>query len=566
MSSRRIALLLSAVSMVVLAVWILYSPSRDQNSAADAVQDGLADGDASASSLEPWRSPDDPLPSPATEEALLSWLDRRAASMAASAYQPPDESLPPALRSLDYDAYNQIRYRPEAAIWQGRTPFELQLFHRGGTQEDRVALYLVEGDSVRRVAFEPRRFRYERQAAPLEEDAADWAGLDHAGFRVHYPLNRAGVADEVVVFLGASYFRLLGPGQAHGLSSRGLAVNVLQGEEFPDFRAFWLARPEPGDSTLTILALLDGPSVAGAYRFELLPGQAGRPGREATIVDVEARLHARRDIDKLGVAPLTSMYLFGPREAARFDDFRARVHDSEALLIHDGRDEWTWRPLTNDGPPEATLLPDSMVRGYGLVQRHRDFGDYLDAEARYHLRPSQWVEPAGWGAGAVELVELPSDSEFFDNVVASWVPAEELQAGASRTYRYRLHTFDDALAVGEPLRVRRWRSGWDALPGASDPPPRSRRRFVVDFAPAPGGGEESAGTRPDLSLTTSTGDVSDAVIVPLPGGGWRVSFRMEAPGVAWDRGDPAVLRLFLARNGSPVSEIWRYPWRPGPDA
>jgi glucans biosynthesis protein len=382
-------------------------------------------------------------------------------------------------------------------------------------------------------------------------------------------MNRPGVADEVVVFLGASYFRLLGPGHVHGLSTRGLAIDVARGEEFPDFRAYWLLRPPPGSDTLTVLALLDSPSLAGAYRFDLTPGQgwgegAGRP----TVTDVEARLFARRDVEKLGVAPLTSMFLHAPGGALRTDDFRPRVHDSQGLLVRARRGDWVWRPLRNGPSLRITTVEDTVPVGWGLAQRERSFEHYLDLQARYHQRPSQWVEPlAGdWGRGSVELVEIPTVSEFNDNVVASWVPEEGLGAGHERRFSYRLRTFDGHLPEEHLARAVRTRSGWDALPGEVDPPPRTQRRFVVDFhlpgvrsgGPGPDGAGIPLEPRPDAVLEATSGAVSDLQVLALPERrGWRASFRLE--------GDPeqtAELRLYLVREDRPVSETWQYLWDP----
>ncbi len=134
------------------------------------------------------------------------------------------------------------------------------------------------------------------------------------------------------MFLGASYFRVLGRGQSYGASARGLAINVATtgGEEFPYFSDFWLVRPLPQQRTLTIFALLDSPSLTGAYRFEIRPGAT-------TDVEVTATLYARKNVEKLGVAPLTSMFLFGEEHRRQFDDYRPEVHDSDGLLDADRR-------------------------------------------------------------------------------------------------------------------------------------------------------------------------------------------------------------------------------------
>src|SRR5690606_10242831 len=175
-----------------------------------------------------------------------------------------------------------------------------------------------------------------------------WGDLGHAGLRVHYPLNNAQYKDELVVFLGASYFRALGAGQQYGLSARGLAIDTVggSGEEFPRFTQFWLERPAADTKQVTLFALLESPRATGAYRFDVIPGAQ-------TVTRVQARVFLRagdRPIATLGIAPLTSMYFFGENQP-RAGDFRPEVHDSDGLLVANG-DEWLWRPLQN--PARAT--------------------------------------------------------------------------------------------------------------------------------------------------------------------------------------------------------------------
>ncbi len=496
-------------------------------------------------------------PSPSTTRAaasaatLFEDVIGYARELAQVGYRPPDRDLPPVLATLDYDQYRSIRFRPDAAFWKGAARFELQLFHPGFIHREPVRLHLVEDGRIRRMPFDAGLFRYDGRAAPAAD--AGRPDLGYAGFRLHYPLNAPAVRDEVVVFLGASYFRLLGRGHLYGLSSRGLAVDTAleSGEEFPVFREFWLVQPAPEARTVTFYALLDSPSVSGAYRFVLAPG-AG------TTLDVDARLFARTDVAKLGVAPMSSMFLYGHNRLARFDDFRAQVHDSDGLLVHTAGDEWIWRPLGNGPDVQVTTYPGGTPRGFGLVQRDRRFTDYLDAEAGYHRRPSEWIEPldGDWGGGRVELLEYAVRSEFSDNVAAYWVPDEPFAAGDVRRYRYRIVMFDDRLATQTLAAVERTRIGWDALPGAHDPPPRSRRRFVVDFA---GGALSAPAAAPPIGvLETSAGEVSDLVVHPLPEeAGWRASFRLAPAGR-----EPAELRLYLMRGERPVSETWSYVWHP----
>ncbi|MCY4599084.1 MAG: glucan biosynthesis protein G [Acidobacteria bacterium] len=499
-------------------------------------------------------APDGP---PLAAETLHDDLTARARRLAAAPYEPPGDDLPPALAGLDYDQYRSIRFRPEAALWKGAARFELQLFHPGFIHREPVRLHLVEDGRITTVPFDPARFRYDGPAAPAAAAAGPATG--HAGFRVHYPLNDAAIKDETAVFLGASYFRLLGRGHVHGLSSRGLAIDTAleSGEEFPLFREFWLVRPAPDAAALTFHALLDSRSVAGAYRFVLEPGAP-------TTLDVDARLFARADVAKLGVAPLSSMFLYGRNRLRAFDDFRPQVHDSDGLLLHAADGEWIWRPLGNGPDVQLAAFTGAAPRGFGLMQRERRFESYLDAEARYDRRPSEWIEPLGadWGSGRVELLEFQVDSEFADNVAAYWVPDEPFTAGAERAYRYRLSTFDARLPDQTLAQVERTSIGRDALPGQQDPPPPSQRRIVVDFGPLPAAVVDpgGAGAPPPVEavLDASSGQVSDLVVQPLPEArGWRAAFRLEPAA-----GAPAELRLYLHRGGRRVSETWNYVWHP----
>ncbi|MDH3270991.1 MAG: glucan biosynthesis protein [Gemmatimonadota bacterium] len=498
---------------------------------------------------------------------LFDHVAERARDRALTPYVAPASEGVGAAAVLDYGAYRDIRFRPDRAIWRGVGRFEIQLFHPGGPSQVPVAINVVEQGLSRRLAFEPGLFTYGERVDP---NLTPSEGSAFAGFRAHYPLNDPERLDEVVVFLGASYFRLLGPGQVYGLSGRGLAVDIAEpsGEEFPAFVEFWLVQPDAEATTLTLYGLLDGPSVTGAFRFDLAPGRGGpTPAREPTVLAVDARLFFRSDVRKLGIAPLTSMYLHGGLGLTDVDDVRPRVHDSEGLLMLTSRSEWIWRPLTNGRGVRVTSLRDVGPVGFGLVQRSRAFSEYLDLEALYHRRPSYWVVPEGdWGSGGVELLEIPTTSEFNDNVVAYWMPDGAARAGDELRYRYRIVTFDGTLepdsvfggAVPGQTQayVARTRIGWDALPGQMDPPPRSRRRVVVDFE---GGGLERvpADVEVAASLSTSTGTVSDLRVQPIPGGGRRATFALSPDG---DLG--ADMRLFLLLGDTAVTETWSYLWEP----
>ena len=492
------------------------------------------------------------------DASLHDFVIERARTRAVQPYEPPDTMAAAAVATLTYGQQRAIRFRDESAIWRGETPFELQLFHPAGGFRVPVVLHLVESDTTRTLSFDPTLFDRGDELDGVQLDLGPEAG--YAGFRVLTALNETTRLDEVVSFLGASYFRLLGPGHVYGLSSRGLAVDVAgpEGEEFPDFREFWVVRPSAAATTLTFYALLDGPSVAGAYQFALTPGAPSLNGAPPTptILSVDARLFARTNITQLGVAPLTSMYLHGTFRRGGDDDVRPRVHDSEGLLMASGGGEWIWRPLTNRASLQVTSLRDREPRGFGLVQRDRNFERYLDLEAQYHRRPSEWVEIAGgdWGAGGVTLVEFPTESEFNDNIVAFWAPDGGLPAGDERTFRYRLHTFNAARPEQRSAQVVRTRIGWDALPGQAEPPPRAHRRIVVDFE-GPSLHDLADDAEIEVVVQTSAGQIDDVRVERLPGGGRRATFSLRP-----DPDRPADIRLYL-RGDTILSETWSYLWR-----
>lgn len=489
------------------------------------------------------------LPTFAEDDKHFSAVIERAQQLAEEAYRPPEETLPEVLSDLDYDTYRQIRFDPAHAYWQDESPFSLQLFHSGFLFPTPITLNVIENDTVTPLPFSAEDFSYDGNAEKLTEH--DLTGSGHAGFRLHYPLNNEEYDDEFAVFLGASYFRIVGRNQAYGLSTRGLAINTAStaGEEFPVFREFWMYKPDADAEQIELLALMDSPSISGAYRFIIQPG-------ENTQVEVEAELFAREDVAKLGVAPLTSMYTYGEASRERPDDFRPQVHDSDGLLMHTGSDEWIWRPLNNPKHLRTSTFIDSAPQGFGLMQRERDFNRYLDIEAQYHRRPSQWVVPLEeWGPGRVELVEIPTPDETNDNIVAYWVADDALGAGESRRLHYLTHTLDtqpEAHNLGRAIRTRHGRAG---VPGQADSASQRQRQFIVDFQ---GGAlDDVAADQPvELVISTQQGELLLPQVTALPNKGWRASFRLP------DSHQPSDVRLKLTLHGEPISESWNYVWYP----
>ena len=440
------------------------------------------------------------------------------------------------LGELSYDQYREIRFEKGASIWarEGRG-FTIEPFHPGFIYKTPTEIDLVASGRARTVRFNPEVFDY----GPSVERPARVDSLAYSGFRVRYAINRPDTMDEFLLFQGASYFRAIGRGQIYGLSARGLAVKTgdAEGEEFPAFTRFWIERPPVGAKKLVIHALLDSPSIAGAYSFTVVPG-------DDTQMTVHAVLFPRAELRSFGIAPLTSMFLFDATNHMRFDDFRAAVHDSNGLQMVTGAGERLWRPLANPRELQISSFVDSDPKGFGLVQRARRYEAYLDNEARYDLRPSVWVEPAeAWGPGFVELVEIPSAKETHDNMVAFWRSASPLESGRRYDFNYRLHWLatprDDVVRA----RVAATRLG-RALEG-------DRRQFVVDY-------DYTDAMPPDLepAASASAGELSNVRGEPVAATRqYRVTFELDPRGE-----DVIELRLVLSGGGKPWSETWLYRW------
>lgn len=475
-----------------------------------------------------------------------AWLRREARLLAAEAYVPPAEGLPDWLADLDWDAYQSIRFRPERALWRGQgLPFEVRLFHLGLFFRRPVQVFEV----VHGVAH-PIPYRKDLFAFGPGVDAPRHPGeLGFAGFRVGM---KPDVDADMFAFLGASYFRAVGQTRQYGLSARGLAVDTgfPRPEEFPDFRAFWLERPSPRADRVTLHALLDSPSIAGAYHFVIRPG-------DTTVMEIEAYLHPRKPIERVGIAPLTSMYQYGENDRRVSDDWRPEIHDSDGLSLWTGTGEWIWRPLVNAPAVRVNSFLDENPKGFGLLQRDRNFDHYQDDGANYHRRPALWVEPLGaWGKGAIQLVEIPGPDETFDNIVAFWNPAEAFVPGHEYRFRYRLYWGSESPARTEAAEVVATRIGAGGIPGQKHRV--ASRKFVVDFA----GGPLSRLTgfaRVEPVIGVSRGEVRDAGARPLLGTDrWRCSFDLVSSGV-----EPIDLRCFLRdRQGVALTETWLYQWTP----
>lgn len=472
-----------------------------------------------------------------------------AARLRAQGPPPPVPSAAGFARGLDYDDYRHIGFDADRARWTGEDErFRLHAFHLGWLFDEPVPLLEVRGGAARPLRWSTDDFLYRGPAEGLLRPGRALPGV--SGFRLNAPLNRPGLFDELIAFQGASYFRALGRGNAYGLSARGLAVNTATGrpEEFPRFSAFYLHHPGPGAQTAVIDASLDGESVAGAYRFEVTPG------RETTVV-VTARLFFRRDVEQIGVAPLTSMYLFGEADGGRFDDYRPRVHDSNGLSLRRRGGDRLWRALANPRRLATSYLSETSPLGFGLHQRGREFEDYQDVSARYQDRPSAEVDMLGeWGEGAVRLVEIPTELEVNDNIVAYWVPRGAVRAGSAHEFRYRLRWGMMEPDPDAPLaHVLATRGGVGGVSGVEAR--EGVRKFVVDFA----GGRLAALGRDapvQARVSVARGALLGTVLSRVPGRDvWRLVIDADPePGAAME------LVASVEGFGERLSEIWLYRW------
>ena len=406
---------------------------------------------------------------------------KRARDLAAAPFDGSIPALPDGLANLDFDAWRDIRFKSDKPLLgQEGANFRLELFHLGHLYKRPVVVNVLRDGIPAPIPYATNLFDYGR----TKVDNTLPINLGFAGFRLRFPINAPHVWDEVIAFLGASYFRFLGRGQRYGLSARALAINATPSlkEEFPFFREFWIETPDAVAEHVVIYALLDSESATGAFRFDLTPGQE-------SVIDANVSLFARKATPALGLAPLTSMYFVGKADRRFHDDFRGELHDSDGLLMHTGAGEWIWRPLRNPAEPSVSAFLDANPRGFGLLQRDRNFSDYEDLDLAYELRPSYWIEPhEGWGAGNVELVELPTSDESNDNIVAFWAPKDGLDAGKSLAYGYRITSLamDQSLTPGGrtvgTFRVAPHALGApDAAAARRDPLPHRffRRRLVL---------------------------------------------------------------------------------------
>ncbi len=485
----------------------------------------------------------------------FAWLKGHAQWLAGNPYRPGNQPLPSAMTSLGYDQYQSIRFRPDKALWHDAgLEFRLQFFHVGRGFVEPVRLYEVVDGRTREIQYDPSLFTWDGSGV---NPAVMRGHQGFAGFRIQFVTNWQA---DVAAFLGASYFRAVGGDtRQYGLSARALAVDTAfpRPEEFPRFTAFWFERPAKGATSMRLYALLDSPSVAGALAFDISPGGT-------LVMDVDTAYYPRKPIERLGIAPLTSMFFYGENDRRAANDWRPEIHDSDGLAMWTGAGEWIWRPLVN--PPQLHLNSyfDADPRGFGLMQRDRDFDHYQDDGVYYDRRPSLWVEPkqgphGGWGKGAVQLVEIPTVDETFDNIVAFWNPAEKPEPGHELLYAYRLY-WGTVIPFGPTLaHVLATRTGIGGIIGAQ------REYFSWHFAVDFTGGELGALAKDapvEAVVTASRGSIEHLTAHYVEQfNGYRALFDLRPPD---DSVEPIDLRLYLRVGGVPLTETWLYQWTPPP--
>lgn len=468
---------------------------------------------------------------PATAPFRFADVEKKARELAAAAFESPDAQVPEYLLRLSGRQWNRISFKPDHTLWKDEgLPFAVQLFHPGFIYNRVTPLHVVDARGSTRLAFSSDMFNYGDDALTERSRKEQ---LDFAGFRLHFPINRQDVMDEIAVFLGATYFRGLGKNTEYGMAARGLTVNTAlpEGEERPYFREYWLVKPEPDAVSFTVYALMDSPSLTGAYRFIITPGTS-------TVMNVSSTLFLRKGAQqpaKIGLAPLTSMFLYSETTNGSRNDYRPEVHNSDGLLSTADENTWVWRPLSNPERLAINSFAMENPRGFGLMQRDDSFEHYQDFNARYELSPSVWIAPQkDWGAGRLELVEIPSKEDIHDNIMAYWVPdapvtapgpGQNTEPGADAPFMacaYTLYWMAPNVtphSLGRAVATRMVRS-----------PDEGTVRFIIDFE------SEALNTLPadtGLSSIVETPEASQLLEKQLDKnpvtGGWRLQFKARLP-------------------------------------
>jgi glucans biosynthesis protein len=466
-----------------------------------------------------------------------------ARALASKPFVAPNADLPAPFANLSYDAFAAIRAKRETLIWANDPGgFAIEPLHCGFVFTTPMQINLVQGGLSQRLNYDASNFDF----AGLYLNAPP-ANLDFSGFRVWQ--RRPGGLREVAIFQGASFFRSTAPGQNLGVMARGLSIRTgdARGEEFPFFRAVWIEKTTLAANALTINALLDSESVAGAYRFTIRPG-------DATIIDTECSLFPRVGIENFGLATMSATSLFGPLDRRGFDDIRAAAAEVSGLQLLTGAGEWVYRPVSNRNALQISEFVDQNPKGFGFLQRPRDFNQFFDETQHWERRPSLWIEPIGdWGPGSVELVEIPSDSESAQNIIAFWRSKRPLAKGQQADFAYR-QFWCWSPPSSPPLAI-------DVGPRGGRGASARQRRFLVDFRGDTLGQVLSDPAKVDdikANLAVFPGKIVASRVYPsLEQKSCRVQFDLDTSGE-----NACELRLMLELQGVPITETWLYRWTP----
>lgn len=486
-------------------------------------------------------------------------LVNRAQEMARQPYVAPVGPPNEILDKIDYDARARIHFETDSALLaNGPGVYPVTFFILGGLYRLPVRIHLVEdsqtGPIAREIAYDSSYFEMDpdNPAKALPNDSG-FAGFRFQESRFGNQTTLDWRNNDWAVFLGASYFRAIGELYQYGLSARGAAIDTAlpdRPEEFPRFSEFYIETPRAGSDSMVVYALLDGPSITGAYRFDLLR-------RAGVVMEIQSTLFLRKEVGRLGLAPLSSMYWFSETKKLTGLDWRPDVHDSDGLAVWTGSGERLWRPLNIPREVTVSSFVDANPHGFGLLQRDRNFDHYLDG-VHYERRPSLWVEPLdGWGPGTVQLVEIPTDNEAIDNIVAMWVPSDPGKPGTTYRLRHRLHWLADEPYPPQLARCVATRLGRAGEPG--HPQPDGVHKFVVEFIGKPLA-DLAVGVKPEPIVWVSRGNVSNAFTEPVPdsiSGHWRAQFDLAVIG-----SEPVEMRLFLRKDDKVLSETWLYQYVP----
>ncbi|WP_239031820.1 glucan biosynthesis protein [Paroceanicella profunda] len=471
-------------------------------------------------------------------------LVARARDIAGRPYVAPKIAAEAEIDKIGYDAHWQIRFRDDASITVPGTDVPMQLFHPGRFFKEPVRVHLVAEGMAREVIYD--RSYFDMPADSPAQNLPHDVGF--AGLRL-MRREDGSLGPDWISFLGASYFRTDGPERQYGLSARGIALDTgLEGkEEFPRFSAFWVGAPERDGDEISIWALLEGPSVAGAFRI----GARGSTDGQPKITRVTNRLFFRERVQRLGIAPLTSMYWFSERDHILADEWRPEVHDSDGLALLTGQGERIWRPLRNPAEVRTSSFLDRNPRGFGLIQRDRNFENYQDDGVFYDRRPSAWIVPEGdWGPGRVQLIEIPTQDEASDNIVAFWAPQDGPQPGTELAFDYTIHWDARDPEPQSVAWVQATRQGQGGRPGKEIP--EGVDTMVIDFeGPVLEGLTLDSGVDAVVSVTGGklVGTPSARPVLGTPR--WRLSFDFAPDGPS-----PCGLRAYLRRGDAALSETW----------